>query len=174
MRSLRAPDSRPRAGRDAAVAVALEQVELELDRHDRRVAALLQPCDRAREHVAWVGLGRPAVQLEHRAEHLRRGPRQPAGASQRARHRAAALVGIAHRPDEAGVLDVLAGDVEPEDRSGDVAAAAVERVQLLARDVLAAPDAVQVGDHQLHGLDVGVPLEERARFVGAAQAVRRR
>ena len=84
--------------------------------------------------------------------------------AERARYGPTALVGVADVPDQPGAFDVLAGDVEPEDRAGHVAATAVQRRELFARDVLAATDAAGIGDDELHGLDVGIRVEERLGF----------
>ena len=147
-----------------ALGVTLEQVELELDRDHRRISGRGQPLDHARQHVARVGARRRAVQFVHRAEHLPGRPRQPRRTAERPRHRAALQVCVADFPDEAGLLDVLAGHVEAEDRARHVAASGIQRRQFRTVDVLAAADAVRVGDHELYGLDVRVCVEEGARL----------
>ena len=144
-----------------SVGVRPQQVELDLAGQHRLQAQ--RPAGAARRAPsAWRGsasAGAPAGVVH--AEHQLRGRRlEPRRAHQRARDRPAYLVGIARLPDEARRIDVLAGDVEAEDRAGDVAAAAVDRLQLLAPDVLAARHAARVGEEDLHRLDVRVPLEE--------------
>ena len=156
-RSRGSPLSRPRDGTQAAGRFALEQVELELDRHDRREPRGLATLDDPRKRVTRVCARRPAVEFVHRAEHLRRRSLEPGRDGAATRHRAAALVGIADVPDQAGALDVLAGDVEPEDRAGHVATVRVKSAASSSRAMfLPRPTPFASVMHELHGLDVGM------------------
>ena len=95
-------------------------------------------------------------------------PRAGCGAVQRlqrAGDRPAAQVAVAGIPDQAGLVDILAGDVEAEDRDRQMPAALVEASKLVAADDLAAADAVGVGEHDVEGLDVGMGVEKGLGFV---------
>ena len=151
---------------------SFEQVELEFDRDHGREARRLAATHDPRQGVARIGRGRPAVQFEHRAEDLPGGPVEPGRTAERAGNRPAALVGVADGPDQPGAFDVLAGDVETEDRARHVAAGRVQRGQFLAGDVLAATDAAGVGDDELDGFDVRIGVEECLRFGRRAETAR--
>ena len=69
-------------------------------------------------------------------------------------------------------MDVLAGDVEPEDRDRQVPAALVEARQLVAADDLAATDAVDVAEHDVEGVDVGIGVEKGARLLDGSRTER--
>ena len=84
---------------------------------------------------------------------------------QRAGDRPGAQIAVAGIPDQPGFVNILAGDVEAEDRDRQVPPAFVEAHQLMAADDLAAADAVGVGQHDVESLDLGMGVEKLLRFV---------
>ena len=57
-------------------------------------------------------------------------------------------------------MDILARNVEAEDRDRQMPALLVQAHQLVAADNLAAADAVGVGQHDVECLDLGMGIEE--------------
>ena len=108
-----------------------------------------------------------AVEMVHRHQHLAARRLRAVERHQRAGDRPAAQVAVAGIPDQAGLVDVLAGDVEAEDRDRQMPAALVEAEQFVAADDLAAADAVGVGEHDVEGLDLGMRVEEGLGFIDA-------
>ncbi len=97
----------------------------------------------------------------------------PCSGFERAGDRPAAQVAVAGIPDQPGLVDILAGDVEAEDRDRQMPAAFVEAHQFVAADDLAAADAVGVGQHDVEGLDLGMSVEKLLGFVGCRTGGRR-
>ena len=115
------------AGRlHAAVGVALvgEQEEFELEGAGRLQALFGERIDLPRQRMARVGGHRRAVEMIHRHQQLAARRRGAVQRHQRAGDRPAAQVAIAGIPDQPGLVDVLAGDVEAEDRDRQMPAAA--------------------------------------------------
>ena len=116
------------------------------------------------QRVARICTHRRAVEVIHGQQHL---AARRAGAEQRLQRAGqgpAAQVAIARIPDQAGLVDILAGDIEAEDGDRQVAAILVEPEQLLAADDLAAPDAVRIRKHDVEGFDVRMGGEEFLRL----------
>ena len=108
-----------------------------------------------------------AVEMVHRHQHLAARRLRAVQRHQRAGDRPAAQVAVAGIPDQPGLVDILAGDVEAEDRDRQMPAACVEAGQFVAADDLAAADAVGVGEHDVESLDLGMRIEKRLGFVDA-------
>ena len=106
--------------------------------------------------MARIGGGRLALGIEHGEHELARGRSEPWRELQAARDRARGHVGVAGIPDQPGVVDVLARDVEPENGAGDLAPGIEDAFQLFAAHRLAAQHTGRIGDHDLHGVDIGV------------------
>ena len=69
-------------------------------------------------------------------------------------------------PDQPGLVDVLAGDVEAEDGDRHMPAAVEDAHQFVAAHDLAAADAIGVGEHDVEGLDLGMGVEKGLRLGG--------
>ena len=151
----------------AAFGVALvgEQEEFELEGAGRMQALFGKACDLPRQRVARVGRHRRAVEMVHRHQHLAARRLRAVQRLQRAGDRPAAQVAVAGIPDQPGLVDILAGDVEAEDRDRQMPAALIEADQLVAADDLAAADAVGVGEHDVERLDLGMGVEKRLGLV---------
>ena len=121
--------------------------------------------DLPRQRMARVRGHRRAVELVHRHQHLAARRAGAVQRLQRAGDRPAAQIAVAGIPDQAGLVDILAGDVEAEDGDRQMPAALVEAHQFVAADDLAAADAVGVGQHDVEGLDLGMGVEKVLRFV---------
>jgi hypothetical protein len=79
---------------------------------------------------------------------------------QRAGDRPGAQVAVALIPDQAGFVDILAADVEAQDRDRQMPPALVEGQKLMPADDLAAADAVGIVQHDVEGLDLGMGGQE--------------
>ena len=153
----------------AAVGVALigEQEEFELECPGGLQSLFGERGDLSCQRVARVGEHRLAVEMVHRHQHL--APRR-AGAVQRHEgpgDRPAAQIAVAGVPDQSGLVHILAGDVEAENRDRQMAAMLVQGRQFVAADDLAAADPVGIGEHDVESLDLGMRLEEGPGFVEA-------
>jgi hypothetical protein len=111
-----------------------------------------------------VARHRLAVEMVHAHQDLATWRAGAVQRNQRSRQRPGAQVAIAGVPDQAGLVDILAGDVETEDRDRHVPAAGVDAGQFVAPDDLAASDAIGVGEHDVEGLDLRVCGEKCLRF----------
>jgi hypothetical protein len=80
-------------------------------------------------------------------------------------YRPTTQVAVAGVPDQAGLVDILACDVEAEDRDRQMAAVFVEAEEFMPPDDLAAADAVGVGEHDIERLDFRVGVEKLLCFV---------
>jgi hypothetical protein len=118
--------------------------------------------------VARVTRRRRAIQLVHAYQELASGRHLPGRTHERAGNRPAGPVGVAVFPHQAGLLDVGAGDVETEDRAGQIAAVAVDARQLVTPHALAAADAVGIGEDDLDIRDIGIRGEEFLRLARGA------
>ena len=94
--------------------------------------------------------------LVHRDLHLRDVVAEPGHGGQRAGQRQADAIGVAFVEPEAGRLHRSAEDVEREHRRGQQQAVAVDALEFLGRDPLAARNPHQVGQQQVDGADLAV------------------
>ena len=126
---------------DAAVGVALvgEQEEFELEGAGRMQALRGEGVDLARQRMARVGGHRRAVEMVHRHQHLAARRAGAVQRLQRAGDRPGAQVAVAGIPDQAGLVDILAGDVEAEDRDRQMPAVLVEASSSWRRMILPRP-----------------------------------
>ncbi|MNM48523.1 hypothetical protein D3C81_595090 [compost metagenome] len=145
------------------IALLVEQKELQLTRHHRVVAVRLECGDGAQQHMARIGdaggqaLGRVHADLHRCGRHA-----APGQAHQAVFQGVGSAVDIAHVPDQAGVLDVVAVEGQAKDGAGQRAAALIHRQQFFAVQQLAAGYAVGVEDEQFEQFDIGVFSQETA------------
>ncbi|MNP12693.1 hypothetical protein D3C76_1049400 [compost metagenome] len=145
------------------ITLLVKQVELQLAGHHRVVTIGLQGFDGAQQHMARVGdAGRQAFAGVHADLHGGGRHTAPGQAHQAALQRVGAAVDIAHVPDQAGVLDVVAVEGQAKDGAGQRAAALIHRQQFFAVQQLAAGYAVGVEDEQFEQFDIGVFSQETA------------
>ena len=116
--------------------------------------------DDAAEHMARIEAVRRAVELVEIDEKLRRPVTAPRRADECTGNRLHRAIGVAVFPDEARFDRILPGDVDDGDRSGEHAAAFVDRHHFMLAQPLAAGDAAHVGIDHLDRIDVGVRLEK--------------
>ena len=147
------------------VALVLEQEEFQFEGAGRMQPLRREGLNLARQSVARVRAHRLAVEMIHRQKHLAARRAGAVKRLQRARDRPGAQVAVAGIPDQAGFVDVLAGDVEAEDGDRHVAAALVDRQQLVAADDFSPANAVGVGEQDVEGLNVRMGIQKRLCFV---------
>ncbi len=85
---------------------------------------------------------------------------------QRAGDRPGAQIAVAGIPDQAGLVHILAGDVEAEDGDWQMPSAFVKAHQFVASDDLSAADAVRVDQHDVESLDLWMDIQKRLCLVG--------
>ena len=147
---------------------AVHEEELEFDRADRRhVQFLLEPCDDAFQRVARIGIMRRAVEIVNGGSILR-GLFHPRHAHEGAGDRPHQHVAVAFVEDQAGLGNVLSGHVEDKRRDRHEAAVLPGGNDFVAAQHLAARHAAEVGPDHLHGVDIGIGIEERLGFSLAA------
>src|SRR5262245_14764041 len=83
---------------------------------------------------------------------------------QRAMYRPCSEIAVAGIPDQPGLVDVLAGDIEAEDRDRQMAAALVHGAKLMPAYDLAPADAVGIRQHDVERLDLRIGFQKRLRF----------
>jgi hypothetical protein len=138
------------------LAAVVDQEELQLHRADRGQAAGLVALHHGVQRVAGVALIGLAVLAEH-PDRQQRGRRLKPGH----RHEAAFggfqhAIGIALFEDQRAVVDILAPDVEVQDREGEAGSVLHHLVGKTRRHALAARLPVQVGGGHANGPHVGV------------------
>ena len=152
LRLVLAPAGERLAGRLRAAlgrARAVDEVELEFDRHDRGQAARGEAAEQPLEHVARVAVERAAVVLVHGDLHLRHLLAEPRHRHQRAGQRQAQAVGVAFVETEARRLHGAAEHVEREHRCRQQHALPVHALEFLDGDALAARNAHLVRQQQV-------------------------
>ena len=145
-------------------ALAVDEVELQLDRHHGRQAEPVEPCDHALEHVPRIAVERRAVVLVHADLHLRDLLAEPGHGHQCSGDGQADTVGVTLVEPEAGALHRAATHVEREHRRRQQQAVTVHALQLLDRDALAPRDAHLVGEQQVDASHQRPPAEPGARL----------
>ena len=130
-------------------ALAVDQVELELDRHDRREAEIAEVPQHAGQHMSRIAVKRPAIVLVHADLHLRDFRSEPRDRRERACDRQADPVRVAVVEAETRRLHRAAEHVEREHRRRQQQSVAHDRFQLFDRHALAARDAHLVGQQQV-------------------------
>ena len=163
LRAVFAPPGQPRRRRLRVArgrALGIHEIELEFDRDDRPPAASCVTLEHGIEHMARIAEKRLAIVVQHLHLELRDGRAHPGCGKQAARNRQAGPVGVALVEAEAGGLDRAAHDVEREHRARQVHALVVDRGEVGNVHALAAQDAAEVGQQQVHDLDRGARGEE--------------
>ena len=127
--------------------------------------------DHPDQQLARIGRrGRQAFGRVHRHLHSGGGHLPPGQAHQAAGQRIGAAIDIAHLPDQAGILDILALDGQAKHGARQRPAALVQRQQLLTVQQLAARHAIGVEDEQLDQLDIGVIRQEVLSFLHGGES----
>jgi hypothetical protein len=150
-----------------ASAFRIEQVELQLQRDDRRQPQIAEALQHIDEHMARVAVeGRPIV-VVHRHLDLRDAFfAAPGHRHQRASDGQAAAIRVAFVKAEAGLLNGAAKDVECEHRTGQQKAAAIDLRQFVDRHALAARDSTQIGEQYVDEARLWVSLAESGQLRG--------
>ena len=133
----------------------VEQVELQFHRHHRLQSARGVTLQHPLEHLARVGFEHAALCILHAQQQLRGRPWRPRHRPQRARYGAADAVLVADVVAQSRFLHGIAGDVGGDQRHRQAHAVAVDLVQRVAGDALAAQQPVHVGQQQVDLLAVG-------------------
>ena len=149
------------APRAVGVCFAVDQIEFHLAGDDRRQVEFLETVDDALKHMARIDIARTAVEFIGAQHQLREIWAEPGGEGQAVRCRLAQAVGIAIGPDQAGFLDIHAGDVERQHGTGQEAGVFIDRPDVVAWQILAARHAGLVGEIDLHKFDLRVRGQER-------------
>jgi len=148
------------------VALLVEQVKLQLAGHYRVIAVGCKLLDHPLQQLTRVGWrSRQAFAGVHRHLHGSGGQLPPGQAHQAAGQRVGAAIDITHLPDQAGVLDVLTLDGQPEHGARQRSPRFIEREQFLAVQQLAARHAIGVEDEQLDQFDIGIAGQEILGFL---------
>jgi hypothetical protein len=137
-------------------ALAVDQIELELDGHHRREAEIAEVAQHACEHMARIAVERPPIVLVHADLHLRELRTQPGHGCERTCDRQADAIGVAVVEAEPGGLDRPAAHVEREHRRRQQQAVAAYALELGDGHALAAQDAHQVGQQQIDEAHLGM------------------
>ncbi len=103
--------------------------------------------------------------MEHRHQQLAAGGLVPCSGTSVPGNGPGTQVAVAGIPDQPGLVNVLAGDVEPQNGDRQVAAGSVDALQFVAPDDLAAADAVCVGQDDVDRLDGWIGIEEGQRLI---------
>ena len=141
-------------------ALAIDEVELELDRDDRLPAARGIAIEHGVEDVPRIAVKRPAIVVEHLHLELRDARAHPRRGVEGIRDGHAGPVGIALVKPEAGRLDRAAEDVERKHRSGQEHAALVHAGKVGPVHALAAQHAAEIGEQKIHDPHRGTRGEE--------------
>lgn len=128
----------------------VEQVELQLHGDHRRQAQRGESLHHALQHRARRDLEQGTVGGVHCQQQLRHRLRRPWHRAERAGDRAADAIGIANGVAQAGFFHRIAGDVGGDQRHRQAHAVAVDLVERLSGDTLAAQHAVGIGQQQVH------------------------
>ena len=145
---------------------AIDDIELELQRDDGREPHRLEALNLLREDVARVGEEGAVVLVAHGHQQLSlMAIPQPGRRHQGAGNRAADLVAIADVQAQAGLLDRVAGDIQREDRAGEIDAVDVGLFEIFPGNPLAAQHAIEVAQQQIDAIDSGVTRQEVTSLV---------
>ncbi len=159
-----AGDRRARRLRPAVHVLLVDQVELQLEGGDDGQFHLGEPGHHLAQDFAGVGEERLAFQFVHGHQQLRGRALLPGFHGEGAGDRVADPVGVADVETQAGTLYGGAGDIEGEQGSGEIDTFFEDFVQTVAFDPLAANHAIHVCNKEVDELDLGMFLEELARF----------
>ena len=146
-------------------ALAVHEIELEFDGHDRTKPQAAEARGDPRQHVTRVAVERSAVVLVHRDLRLRDVAAEPGHGRKRAGHRQAGAVGIALVEAEAGGLHGSAEYVQREHRPGKQQTVTVNAFEFVHRHALAARDAHLVGQQQVDGTHLRVVRKPGTRLL---------
>ncbi len=150
--------------RPAVHVLLVDQVELQLECGDDGQFHLGEPGHHLAQDFAGVGEERLAFQFVHGHQQLRGRALLPGFHGEGAGDRVADPVGVADVETQAGTLYGGAGDIEGEQGSGEIDTFFEDFVQTVAFDPLAANHAIHVCNKEVDELDLGMFLEELARF----------
>jgi hypothetical protein len=160
-----APLARTRAGWHAQLAAAVvDEVELHLGRHHGRQPMRGVALDHPRERLPRVAVIGSPVLVEHPDRQERGGAFEPRHRKKPALGRQEHAIGIARAEHQGAVVDVLAPDVQIQDREGEARAFGQRLVGIAARDALAARLAVEIGGDGADRSDFGMLVEPAHRM----------
>jgi hypothetical protein len=159
------PLARAWRGRHAGFAAAVvDEVELELRRDDGRQAQRGVAVDHPRERLPRVAVIGAAILVEHPDRQERGGRFRATAPEEAALGRFEHAVGIARAEHQGAVVDILAPDVEIQDREGKARAFGQRLVGIAPRDALAARLAVEIGGDGADRGDLGMVVEPAHRM----------
>lgn len=139
---------------------AIDEVELVLQRDDRREVQAMEAIEHARQHMARVGEEGSTVGLVHRDLDLGDAVALPRHGDERTGQGLAGTIGVALVEPKTARLDGAALDIEREHRTRQRHALGVKSWQRLPLDPLAALDAVEVVQEDVDVPRVGMACEE--------------
>ena len=130
----------------------VQQIELQFHRDHRRQTMCFVAPENALQHLTRVGLEQAALGVFHLQQALRHRTIRPGNRSQSARHRPTDAVFVADVIAQSGFFDCVAGDVGGNQRHRQTDAVGIDLFQRVARNALAAQQAVHVGQDQIDHL----------------------